>query len=268
MSITQASAASVGAESAGGQVKASVRFLFWGGVLLTVACIAAYVVQVRWANLLLTPWYLPIGGTAAALMVVYAVSRQRKWWRLGIALACLAIAGLEWHFVTALTALPSYTGPVVAGNAFPAFRAMLADGSEISESCFQESPTTAVVFFQGRWCPFCMTQLRELEARHEDFARAGAEIVVASIEGVEDAAQTQRDFPHLTVLSDRDRNLATAIDLVNRRSAPDGGDSATPTILLVDRGGTVQWLHRPTRIIARPSASELVAEIKSHQTPR
>jgi peroxiredoxin len=234
-------------------------------VILSIGFIIIFLAQVFWAKVLITPWYLPIGGTASALMALFAVSRQRGWWRLAIAMGCVAIACLEWYFLLALTILPHYAGPVAAGSTIPEFHARLADGTPIGESHFRQGRPTALVFFQGRWCPFCMTQLQELEAHHAEFVRVGANVVVVSIEDLDTAAQTQRDFPHLTVVSDEGRELSDAIDVVNKGSTPDGGDSAAPTVLLIDGNGTVQSLHRPTRLIARPSASDLAAAIEGQQ---
>jgi peroxiredoxin len=264
MSITNATVDYTGAASADGAREPSSGLLFWGGAILSVSLIPIFALQVFWAKALITPWYLPIGGTLAALTVIYAMGR-RRWWRLGVALGCVAIAGLEWYFLLALTVLPRYTGPIAEGSTLPVFRATLADGTEINESYFQRNRTTALVFFQGRWCPFCMTQLAELESHRGEFSRVGADVVVVSIEDVEAAAQTQRDFPNLRVVSDERRELSSAIDLINRGSAPDGGDSSAPTILLLDGNGTVQWLHRPTRFIARPSVSELAATIEKQR---
>jgi peroxiredoxin len=267
MSITDTSADRTPAGSFDRSGHAAPRLLFWTGLALSIGLIPIFVAQVFWARLLITPWYLPIGGTLAALVVLASVGRPRRWWRLGVAVGCVAIACLEWYFVLALTVLPPYTGPISAGSALPKFHANLANGTEIDESYFEQGRPTALVFFQGRWCPFCMTQLRELESHHEAFARVGANVVVASIEDVDMAEQTQRDFPHLTVVSDQRRELSNAIDLINRGSAPDGGDSAAPTVLLLDRRGTVQSLYRPARFIARPSASELVTTIEAQQAP-
>lgn len=236
----------------------------WSGVVLAVAVIVGFIVQISSAMMLVTPWYLPVGGTAAALLVAYATFRRRNWQRIGLVAVCLGLACLEWLFVLVLTVLPSYAGPVAAGGAFPAFRAELADGSEIRESFFQQHPATAVVFYQGRWCPFCVTQLRELEAHQAEFERIKVPVLVVSIEDVQTAAQTQKDFPHLVVVSDEQGGLSNAVQLINRGTAPGGKDCAIPTIILVDRSGTVRWLHRPTRFIARPSASELVATIKQY----
>jgi alkyl hydroperoxide reductase subunit AhpC len=95
--------------------------------------------------------------------------------------------------------------------------------------------------------------------------RVGAKVVVVSIEDLAAAAQTQRDFPHLTIVSDQRREMSNAIDLINKNFAPDGSDAAAPTIVLVDRDSTVKWLFRPTRFIARPSSAELAAAVEARQ---
>jgi peroxiredoxin len=240
----------------------SRKRLFWVATVLSISLIPIFFLQALWARFLITPWYLPVGGTLAALMVLRAAVAPVRLLRLGVALFCFALAGLEWFFLLGMTVLPAYKGPVVVGSAVPAFHATLADGSEIDASYFQQNRPTALVFFQGRWCPFCMTQLKELEAHHEKFGRLGAHVVVVSIEDIDTAAQTQRDFPHLKVVSDAQRELSSAIDLINRHSAPDGGDSAAPTILLIDGQGKVQTVYRPTRFIARPSAERIAAALE------
>jgi peroxiredoxin len=250
-----------------GSAAKSSSLLFWGGALAAVALLPIFFLQAFWAKALFTPWYLPIGGTIAALVVIYALSRGWRWWKVAIAAVCVMLAGLEWLFLLGLTVLPQYDGPVAAGSPLPGFHATWADGSTFDESSFQQNRPTALVFFQGRWCPFCMTQLQELESHHADFAQAGADVVVVSIEDVETAAQTQRDFPHLKVASDEQRELSNAMQLVNKASAPDGSDTAAPTVLILDGAGKVQWLHRPTRIITRPSAAELLARLPKPGDP-
>jgi peroxiredoxin len=240
----------------------SRRRLFWIGTVLAVSLIPIFLLQALWARLLITPWYLPLGGSLAALLVLRAAVAPVRLPRLGIAIFCFALAGLEWFFLLGATVLPTYKGPVVAGSTIPAFHATLADGSEIDASYFQQNRPTALVFFQGRWCPFCMTQLKELEAQHEQIGRLGANVVVVSIEDVDAAVQTQRDYPHLTVVSDAQRELSSAIDLINQHSAPDGGDSAAPTILLLDGQRKVQTIYRPARFIARPSAEKIASALE------
>ena len=89
-----------------------------------------------------------------------------------------------------------------------------------------------------------MTELVQLERRHDGFPRRGTRVVAVSVEGIEDARKTQADFPHLTVLSDGARGLSEAAGLIHPHAAPDGGDADVPTTILVDRRGTVRWIYR------------------------
>lgn len=110
----------------------------------------------------------------------------------------------------------------------------------------------------------CMTELGELEARYADFARRSVRVLVVSLEGREDAEKTQIDFPHLVVVSDAEKSIATAIDLLHPHSSPDGGDTATPTTILLDREGIVRWMYRPERYLRRLSPAELLAAIDAN----
>jgi peroxiredoxin len=106
-----------------------------------------------------------------------------------------------------------------------------------------------------------MIELGQLERRHEDFARHKARVVVVSLEGLEDARQTQADFPHLIVLTDDARGLSEAAGLIHTHSSPSGGDTSAPTTILVDPSGEVRWLYRPPSAIARLSADEVLQAV-------
>ena len=106
-----------------------------------------------------------------------------------------------------------------------------------------------------------MTELVQLERRHEEFPKRNARVIVVSVEGSEDARRTQADFPHLTVVSDEGRGLSEAAGLIHAHAAPDGGDTDAPTTILVDRRGVVRWLYRSPSVIARLSPEELLRAI-------
>lgn len=113
-----------------------------------------------------------------------------------------------------------------------------------------------------------MIELVQLERRHEDFARRNARVIVASIEGPDDARLTQADYPHLMVLADGSRGLADAAGVIHPGSAPGGKDTAAPTTILVDAGGNVRWLYRSPRAIARLSPDEVLQAIDRNMRPR
>jgi peroxiredoxin len=111
-----------------------------------------------------------------------------------------------------------------------------------------------------------MIELGQLERRHRDFARRNTRVLVISVEGTDDARQTQADFPHLLVLADHGRGLSDAADLIHAHAAPDGSDADTPTTILVDRRGQVRWLYRPPEVIARLSPDDVLQAIDRHMT--
>jgi alkyl hydroperoxide reductase subunit AhpC len=110
-----------------------------------------------------------------------------------------------------------------------------------------------------------MIELGELERRHEDFARRNARVIVASMEGLDDAKRTQADFPHLLVLADEGRGLSEAAGLVHPHAAPDGRDADAPTTILTNQTGTVRWLYRSPEIIARLSPDEVLRAIDENR---
>ena len=109
-----------------------------------------------------------------------------------------------------------------------------------------------------------MTELVQLERRHEAFPKRNARVVVVSVEGLDDARKTQADFPHLTVLSDEALGLSRAAALIHPHAAPDGGDTDVPTTILVNRSGTVRWLYRSPSVIARLSPDEVLRAIDTN----
>src|SRR4051794_30085786 len=109
-----------------------------------------------------------------------------------------------------------------------------------------------------------MTELIQLERRHEDFPKRNARVIVVSVEGPDDARKTQADFPHLTVLSDEVRDLSEAAGLIHPHAAPDGDDTDVPTTILVDRRGTVRWLYRSPSVIARLSPDDVLRAIDGY----
>ena len=106
-----------------------------------------------------------------------------------------------------------------------------------------------------------MLELVQLEKRHADFTGRNADVIVVSMEGINDAELMQEKFPHLIVLSDSGRGLSEAVGLVHSHAAPDGSDADTPTTILLDRTGVVCWIYRTPEVIARLSPDELLEAI-------
>lgn len=106
-----------------------------------------------------------------------------------------------------------------------------------------------------------MIELGQLEAHWQEFEKRNVRVVVVSVENQEAAKATQADFPHLIVVSDAERNLSRAMDVIHPHSAPDGADTAAPTTILLDGKGTVRWTFRPESVFHRLSPEQVLAAI-------
>lgn len=109
-----------------------------------------------------------------------------------------------------------------------------------------------------------MTELGQLERHHEDFTRRHVRVIVVSVEDTEDAAKTQADFPHLTVVADAGHGLSEAAGVLHPHSGPDDSDTSAPTIFLIDGHGTVRWLYRSRAADIRLSPDDMLESIDAH----
>jgi alkyl hydroperoxide reductase subunit AhpC len=106
-----------------------------------------------------------------------------------------------------------------------------------------------------------MIELVQLERRHDEFPKRNTRVLVASVEGLEDARKTQDEYPHLIVLADRDGTLSQTAGLIHPHAGPDGRDADAPTTILVDSQGIVRWLYRSSAVIERLSPDDVLQAI-------
>jgi hypothetical protein len=119
------------------------------GVALAVMGVAAYAVQISLQRLM-APWYMPILASLGVVLVFMSMLQSRTVWRVLALLAIVGLASAEWAILYALR-LPAYTGPIAAGQPFPAFEAIRADGTPFTERDLAGDNHNVLVFFRGRW---------------------------------------------------------------------------------------------------------------------
>src|SRR5262249_38222904 len=127
------------------------RQLVWLGLALALLSPLLYVLQLLGAKILTMPWYLPVGGTLGAALMLFGLLQTRTWWRVLGVLFFGLLAGLEWYFLVSFSRLPAYAGPVKTGQSFPAFATTKADGSSFTQDDLRGDRNTVLVFFRGRW---------------------------------------------------------------------------------------------------------------------
>ncbi len=109
-----------------------------------------------------------------------------------------------------------------------------------------------------------MVELGEFQREIAKFQERKTTVYAISLEDMSLAKETQNDFAGLRVVSDGERRMAEAFEVIHPSSAPDGGDTAAPTTILVDGAGLVRWTFRPDRVVRRLSPAELLAAVDQH----
>jgi hypothetical protein len=120
------------------------------GMVVALAGLGIYAIQLH-AKVLTTPWYVPILAMAGVVLLVLALVQSRSVWRWAACVLFFLLAAGEWLMLLVLLGAPAYTGPVKAGQPFPAFTTTLADGSTFNQENLHGDQNTILVFFRGRW---------------------------------------------------------------------------------------------------------------------
>jgi peroxiredoxin len=105
------------------------------------------------------------------------------------------------------------------GDTAPAFELHDGDGMLWRSQEFLRSGPLVVVFYRGRWCAYCNTQLTALQQHHSEIAACGTSLVAVSPQTQKHSYMT-RDMHKLRypVLSDPGNETARKFGLVWRLS--------------------------------------------------
>lgn len=164
-----------------------------------------------------------------------------------------------------------------AADTAPAFELYDGDGMLWRSQDLLRSGPLVVVFYRGRWCAYCNTQLAALQERHTEIAAAGASLVGVSPQTQKHSYMT-RDMHELRfpVLSDPRNETARKFGLVWRLSPQlqsmyqsimtklpgyNGDESwelPIPATYIVHPEGRISFAHVNVDWRARPEPADLL----------
>lgn len=166
---------------------------------------------------------------------------------------------------------------LTVGTKAPAFELKDHDGKSVSSTELLSKGRLVLVFFRGRWCPFCVGQLEALNLIAPDIQQAGASLVAISPQTVQQSFfmrdQHKLRFP---LLSDASNSIARQFGLVY--CVPDyqlavykrafvnlpfanGDDSwelPIPATFFLDRDGSILFSSANEDYTDRPEPAEIL----------
>ncbi len=167
------------------------------------------------------------------------------------------------------------------GTLAPEFTLPNQEGGPVSSRDLLQRGRAAIIFFRGRWCPFCVAQLEAMNEAVAQIREAGAELVAISPQTVHQSF-LMRDQHRLqfTLLSDAGNQVARQFGLVYRvpeyqqqiyaRSFTNlpfiNGDSTwelpLPAAFVLERDRRISWASADPDYTVRPEPAEILAQLK------
>jgi len=155
---------------------------------------------------------------------------------------------------------------VAVGQPAPDFSLARYGGGTLTLSQFRGRKNVVLVFYRGHWCPYCITQLRELRTLLDAELRKEAELLVVSLDGDAETrmavARIASDGvqPDFTFLSDPEHAVIDRYGVLNpsgsRRGIPH------PAAYVIDTQGIVRWRDVQTDYKVRPTNAAILTALQ------
>jgi peroxiredoxin len=157
-----------------------------------------------------------------------------------------------------------------AGDQAPGFRLRDPDGKAISFYDLLNSGPVVIVFYRGRWCPYCTLDLRAIQAVARELRSSGASIVAVSQQSALESRSTARmnglSFPSLV---DRGGKVTRAFGLRWKLSKELRATELECGLDLAAVNGEPSWtLTMPARYVISPEGIVEYADISADYTRR
>ncbi len=156
---------------------------------------------------------------------------------------------------------------ITVGMAAPDFTLEKHGGGTVSLSSLRGKKNVVLVFYRGYWCPYCITQLKEMRTLLDADLKQDTELLVVS---VDNDAQTRQaigkiaadgTLPDFTFLSDPEHTVIGRYGVMNpsgsRRGIPH------PATFVIDRQGMVRWKDVQTDYKIRPTNTAISVALKA-----
>jgi len=144
---------------------------------------------------------------------------------------------------------------LLPGNLAPDVTLHAIDGTTVRLSDTWRTGPAVLTFYRGDFCPVCNRYLHELQARHADFAAAGATVIAISSDrpelGIETARRNELPFP---VLADPDRQAIDAYGVIYNEAE----GHAEPAVFIIDGDGRVAYEAIVSGPLGRPSVDAVI----------
>ena len=169
-----------------------------------------------------------------------------------------------------------------SGVQAPDFEALNFKGEKVKLSDLYKDGPVVLIFYRGSWCPFCNTQLQQLQSRLEDVKKYGASLVAVSVDKIDKAAEAvEGNDLEFEIISNPEGDILEAYDLIykvpdelNKKykeqynidlEAASGRTDhviAIPATYIINISGTIVFAYANEDYKIRTSVEEILDELE------
>lgn len=151
------------------------------------------------------------------------------------------------------------------GAKAPDFALPSAAGATVELKQLLAKGNVALVFVRSAdWCPFCRTQLQDLEKARKEIEASGVQLVALSYDApATNAAAVKKLGLTFPLLSDAGSKVIDAYGIRNHEAKGRGAGIPHPVLFIVDRQGVIRAKLGRENYRARPESAEIIAAAKA-----
>lgn len=156
---------------------------------------------------------------------------------------------------------PSELPGLKVGEKAPDFSLPSAAGPNLALRDLLAKGNVALVFVRSAdWCPFCRTQLQDLQKSLAQIEGSGIQLVALSYDApATNAAAVKKLGITFPLLSDAGSKVIDAYGIRNHEAKGRGAGIPHPVLFIVDRQGVIRAKLGRENYRARPESAEIIA---------
>ncbi len=151
------------------------------------------------------------------------------------------------------------------GNTLPLLRFKNAANEEVTTEKFAGTPSI-FIFYRGNWCPFCMAQIKEMVAKHEELTDRNINTVFISSQPHGFSKNLTNKYPlDFQFLVDVDGKVAKQLHIFAAFGLPFGfqifgfkSHTTLPTIIITDSNEKIVYTNQTDNYRVRPEPTTLL----------
>lgn len=160
---------------------------------------------------------------------------------------------------------------LTVGRELPLFDVEDENGKTVNSGSFRGKPTL-LIFYRGNWCPFCMSQIKEIASRYRELTDKGARIAFISPQPHKFVRNLAKRFDvSFTYLVDAGNRAARALDIAAIGGLPASmelfgypSDTVRPTAIITDKDGKIIYADLTSDYRVRPEPDAFLRVLEKH----